>query len=318
MRLGRLGHGVDEEHVIVEVDGEELLEIARSPAGPADNRGLLLTLQRLKQRLSLACAAVVAQHDNAAGTLVGLNGHKPLVGQQGRLPHEARLGKLFDAVDLSALLFLRPALQTRLLLNAGYHAVAVALRVQAVQTHIAHEVGERLGRVDKERQKRLDALEGAALAMAQVEHELVGAAQQPLVLKHNAGNRIGILERVDAHVHGLVILGLAVQHRLHLGQGTGVQGVMVGLDIETSTGRCALDLEGLGVMQEEAPVLALGRHAKQRAATLVVAIGADRLAVDGKDAVAFAQAVVIPHLIDKQAVLRGACGKAHVPVVARV
>ena len=154
--------------------------------------------------------------------------------------------------------------------------------------------------------------------MAQVEHELVGAAKQPLVLKHNAGNRIGILERVDAHVHGLVILGLAVQHRLHLGQGTGVQGVMVGLDIETSTGRCALDLEGLGVMQEEAPVLALGRHAKQRAATFVVAIGADRLAVDGDDAVALAQAVVIPHLVDKQAVLRRTRRKAHVPVMAGI
>ena len=93
---------------------------------------------------------------------------------------------------------------------------------------------------------------------------------------------------------------------------------MVGLDIETSTGRRALNLEGLGVVQEEAPVLALGRHAKQSTATLVVAIGADRLTVDRKDAVALAQAVVIPHLIDKQAVLRGACGKAHVPVVARV
>ena len=93
---------------------------------------------------------------------------------------------------------------------------------------------------------------------------------------------------------------------------------MVGLDIETSTGRRAFNLEGLGVMQEEGPVLALGRHAKQRTATLVVAICADRLAVDSQDAVALAQAVVIPHLIDKQAVLRGACGKAHVPVVARV
>ena len=71
-------------------------------------------------------------------------------------------------------------------------------------------------------------------------------------------------------------------------------------------------------MQEEAPVLALGRHAKQRAATLIVAIGADRLAVDGKDAVALAQAVVIPHLVDKQAVLRRTCGKAHVPVMTRV
>ena len=187
-----------------------------------------------------------------------------------------------------------------------------------MQTHVAHEVGERLRRVDKERQKRLDALEGAALAMAQVEHELVGAAEQPLVLKDDTCNRVGVLKGVDAHVHGLVILGLAVQHRLHLGQGTGVQGVMVGLDIETSTGRCALDLEGLGVMQEEAPVLALGRHAKQSTATLVVAIGADRLTVDGKDAVALAQAVVIPDLIDKQAVLRRACRKAHVPVVARV
>ena len=93
---------------------------------------------------------------------------------------------------------------------------------------------------------------------------------------------------------------------------------MVGLDVKTSTGRCALNLERLGVMQEEAPVLALGRHAKQSTATLVVAIRADRLAVDGKDTVALAQAVVIPHLIDKQAVLRRTCGKAHVPVVARV
>ena len=187
-----------------------------------------------------------------------------------------------------------------------------------MQTHVAHEVGKRLRRVDKKRQKRLDALERAALAMAQVEHELVGAAEQPLVLKDHAGNRVGILERVDTHIHGLVIFGLAVQHRLHLGQGTGIQGVMVGLDVKTSTGRCALNLECLGVMQEEAPVLALGRHTKQRTAALVVAICADRLAVDSKDAVTLAQAVVIPDLIDKQAVLRCACRKTHVPVVTRV
>ena len=93
---------------------------------------------------------------------------------------------------------------------------------------------------------------------------------------------------------------------------------MVGLDVEASTGRRALNLEGLGVMQEKAPVLALGRHTKQRTATLVVAICADRLAVDSKDAVTLAQAVVIPDLIDKQAVLRRACGKTHVPVMTRV